>query len=264
LLASCGDGASYNSTDTGRASETYYVQALSEGILRPKENIGAYRAQLVDCLNGKVIRIDAATGNGVTSNPHYDASHPRSARSRVWAMGLRNPCRMTRRPGTGNPNPSVGDPGVLYIGDVRLEHLGEFARGDAWGMNFGWPAFEGMEIEPATTTATRRIRTRRTLSLAPAAAPSNISISAIFSFRTRLTRRPGRIRATTRKQIPNTLDRFLHTRPAIDWQHGSGPARTGIYSGNNAAVIDVGAAGFARVRSPVRRQLLDRRRLVWR
>src|SRR5436190_11158317 len=28
LLASCGDGASYNSTDVGSASETYYVQAL--------------------------------------------------------------------------------------------------------------------------------------------------------------------------------------------------------------------------------------------
>src|SRR3954447_17266541 len=39
LLASCGDGASYTSTDAGSASETYYAQALSEGIIRPAENV---------------------------------------------------------------------------------------------------------------------------------------------------------------------------------------------------------------------------------
>src|SRR5439155_5705684 len=48
LLASCGDGASYSSTDIGNASETYYSQALTDGIIKPKENVGSYRSQLVD------------------------------------------------------------------------------------------------------------------------------------------------------------------------------------------------------------------------
>jgi glucose/arabinose dehydrogenase len=64
LMASCGDGGSYSTTDLGSASETYFTQALAEGIIRPKENIGALRAQLVDCLSGKIIRIDPETGNG--------------------------------------------------------------------------------------------------------------------------------------------------------------------------------------------------------
>src|SRR4030095_903009 len=50
-------------------------------------------------------------------------------------------------------------------------------------------------------------------------------------------------RCDNSQQLPSTLDRFVHTRPAIDWQHGSGPARTGIYSGNTAAVINVGTVG---------------------
>ena len=82
LLASCGDGASYSSNDIGSAPETYYAQALSDGILKPKENVGAYRAQLVDSLSGKIVRIDPATGDGIPSNPFYDPANPRAARSR--------------------------------------------------------------------------------------------------------------------------------------------------------------------------------------
>src|SRR5204863_3946887 len=45
------------------------------------------------------------------------------------------------------------------------------------------------------------------------------------------------------QQIPSTIPRFVHARPAIDWKHGSGPARTGSFSGTNASVVTVGAAG---------------------
>jgi hypothetical protein len=65
LLVSCGDGASYSSIDVGSASETYFSQALAEGIIRPKENIGSFRAQVVDSLSGKIIRIDPETGEGI-------------------------------------------------------------------------------------------------------------------------------------------------------------------------------------------------------
>ena len=113
LLASCGDGASYSDTDTGGdVGGTYTSQALAEGIIQPKEDVGAYRSQLVDCLNGKVVRIDPANGDGMASNPFYDALNPRSARSQTWTLGLRNPCRMTLRPGTGSHNTDNADPGM--------------------------------------------------------------------------------------------------------------------------------------------------------
>ncbi len=79
LLVSCGDGATAWQVDTGgTASGSFAPQALSDGIIRPKENVGAYRAQLVDCLNGKILRIDPATGDGVPSNPFFDPAEPRA------------------------------------------------------------------------------------------------------------------------------------------------------------------------------------------
>src|SRR2546430_7181925 len=109
LLLSCGDGASYQVADIGGAQTgSYAPQALADGIIRPKEDVGAFRAQLVDSVSGKVLRIDPATGNGLPSNPYYDAANPRSARSRVWALGLRNPFRMGLQPNTGSHFPPDG------------------------------------------------------------------------------------------------------------------------------------------------------------
>jgi glucose/arabinose dehydrogenase len=145
LLASCGDGASYSTVDTGSAAETYYLSALSQGIIKPKENVGAFRSQLVDSLNGKILRLDPVTGNGVPSNPFYVAANPRSARSRTWALGFRNPCRMTLRPGTGSTNPAAANPGVIYSGDVGMNIWEDLNVCTGPGQNFGWPVFEGLE-----------------------------------------------------------------------------------------------------------------------
>ena len=119
LLVSCGDGASPEGADDGGTHNASYApQALANGILRPKEDVGAFRAQLIDCLSGKILRIDPATGNGVPSNPFYDPANPRAPKSRVWALGLRNPFRMTLKPESGAHNPGDGQPGVIYVGDV--------------------------------------------------------------------------------------------------------------------------------------------------
>src|SRR2546426_2366902 len=67
-LVSCGDGPRAATTDVGGAATVSLApQGLADGIIRSKEDIGAFRAQLVDCLSGKVLRIDSATGNGVPS-----------------------------------------------------------------------------------------------------------------------------------------------------------------------------------------------------
>jgi len=105
LLISCGDGASFNTEDTGNIDHTYYKQALIDGIIRREENVGAFRAQMLNSHNGKLLRINPENGDGVSSNPFFDASAPRSAKSRVWALGFRNPFRISIKPGTGSTNP---------------------------------------------------------------------------------------------------------------------------------------------------------------
>ena len=98
------------------------------------------RSQLVDSLNGKVLRIDPATGNGLPSNPYYDAANPRSARSRVWALGLRNPYRMSLQTQYGQSFSARRQP----RGPVHWESL-VGTLGNALDVvtgpkqNFGWP-----------------------------------------------------------------------------------------------------------------------------
>ena len=72
LLISCGDGASYNIEDGGSISHTYYNQALIDGIIRPEENVGAFRSQMLNSHNGKLLRINPENGDGVSSNPFFD------------------------------------------------------------------------------------------------------------------------------------------------------------------------------------------------
>jgi glucose/arabinose dehydrogenase len=146
LLVSAGDGASYNGDDTGSRAETYYQQALTDGIIRPEENVGAFRAQMINSLNGKILRIDPATGDGISSNPFYQAAQPRSARSRVWAMGLRNPYRITVKPNSGSTNPATGDLGEIYVGDVGFGTFEELNIIDKAGQNCGWPVYEGQTL----------------------------------------------------------------------------------------------------------------------
>src|SRR6185503_13125680 len=92
-------------------------QCFTAGRTDAFENIGAFRAQSLTSLAGKVLRINPVDGTGYPSNPYWDGN-PLSKRSRIWVYGLRNPFRIQVRPGTGNASPTAGDPGTLYIGDV--------------------------------------------------------------------------------------------------------------------------------------------------
>jgi glucose/arabinose dehydrogenase len=144
LLASCGDGASYSSTDVGSAAETYYVAGLNDGIIRDAENVGAMRSQMITSLAGKILRLDPDTGDGVASNPFYQAAAPRSARSRVWTLGIRNGFRFSVRPLSGSHNPADGNPGVIYQGDVGWNTWEDMNVIRSGGLNLGWPLFEGL------------------------------------------------------------------------------------------------------------------------
>ena len=153
LLASIGDGASYNSHDEGSASETYWAQALTDGIITPAQNIGAYRCQTLDNYSGKILRLDPMTGDGVSSNPYFDAANPRSPASRIWARGLRNPYRFALLPESGSHNPADGNPGTFFIGDVGWGTREEMDLMDGPGKNFGWPKYEGMTFQSGYNNA---------------------------------------------------------------------------------------------------------------
>ncbi|MEH2282172.1 MAG: PA14 domain-containing protein [Nostoc sp.] len=108
LFVSLGDGTSYNGID-------------------PR----AIRVQDKDNLSGKILRIDAITGQGLSSNPFYNGD-PNSNRSKVYNLGLRNPFRFTIDKNTNTP----------YIGDVGFSTWEEVNVGKP-GANFGWPFKEG-------------------------------------------------------------------------------------------------------------------------
>ena len=143
LLASCGDAGGFQAPDVGSSRHTYFQQALDDGIIRPKDNVGAFRAQMPDNLAGKIVRLDPATGEGVPSNPYYDAANPRAPRSRVWSLGFRNPFRFVIAPETGDHNPAAGQPGTIYVGDVGAGSWEEVSKVTEGGQNFGWPLHEG-------------------------------------------------------------------------------------------------------------------------
>ena len=56
--------------------------------------------QDLDSRAGKVLRVDPVTGEGVPTNPFYEAGAPGSARSQIFTYGHRNPQGFAPRPGT--------------------------------------------------------------------------------------------------------------------------------------------------------------------
>ena len=241
LLASCGEGANPNIADAGgTAGGSYSPQALAQGYMTSREDVGAFRAQMVDSLSGKVLRIDPDTGDGIPSNPFYDPANPRAPRSRVWALGLRNPFRILIKPGTGSHDPADGDPGVVYIGDVGWSTWEELNVATGPGMNFGWPLFEGMDpqqyypgISPANPDAPN-----------PLFGVGGCN-QQYFNFRDLLiqdTLNPNPSfpnPCNPSQQIPASIPHFVQRRPVLDWGHSPwGPSRYGYFVGNDPAYVE--------------------------
>jgi glucose/arabinose dehydrogenase len=151
LYVTGGDGASFNNVDYGQYGNTYAGDqanpcgdppgTVGTPLSPPGAEGGALRSQSVRrtdgpaTLDGTVLRIDPATGAGVSGNPFF-ASPDANAR-RIVAYGLRNPFRITQRPGTDE----------LWIGDVGWNTWEEINRviapASATASNFGWPCYEG-------------------------------------------------------------------------------------------------------------------------
>jgi len=151
LYATGGDGASFNNVDYGQYGATYAGDRanpcgdppgpVGTALSPPGAEGGALRSQSVRrtdgpaTLDGAVLRLDPATGAGVPGNPFF--SSPDANARRIAAYGLRNPFRITQRPGTDE----------LWIGDVGWNTWEEINRvvapASATASNFGWPCYEG-------------------------------------------------------------------------------------------------------------------------
>jgi glucose/arabinose dehydrogenase len=241
LLLTTGDNASYSSTDKGSASETYFQQAINDGIMRANENVGSFRSQMPTSLCGKVLRMDPNTGDGIPSNPLYDAANPRSPQSRMWALGLRNPYRMGIQPNTGSTNPADGNPGTLLIGDVGWGVWEDFHAVRQGGENCGWPMFEGLEAHSGYMSAAQTLENRDEPN------PSNTCNKPFLTFADLLKQPTNPVQTVTNpcsgQPLPGLQRRYIHTRPALDWNHSSDQARTPTFNGATATATLLGAAG---------------------
>ncbi|QQS08467.1 MAG: PQQ-dependent sugar dehydrogenase [Phycisphaerales bacterium] len=223
LLATAGDSASFALADHGGDVPGTYYTFVTDGICKPKEDVGAYRAQLVDGLNGKILRLDPATGDGLPDNPFYDEARPRDPRSRVWAMGLRNPFRVTIVPETGYSHPGASFPGVLVIGDVGWEEWEEINVCTAPGQNFGWPIYEGFDLQPMYNDGNSFASNLD----APNPLASPPTCGPYFNFQALLA--PDSLNpaawpnpCNTLQTVPSSIARHVHKRAAIAWDHADG------------------------------------------
>ena len=218
LFVGCGDGAGVSTEDSGSDPSTQYRQALAARLMTSAENVGAFRAQLVDSLSGKILRLDAATGDGVPGNPFYDPSAPRAPRSRVWVLGLHDPQHFTVRPGSGSARVTDGRPGTLYINEVGYSGLEALAVARDGRMNFGWPLYEGVGDDTTHYASLTAFNLTATNPLFP-----KVCSQRYFQFRDLITADslhpswPNPCQPSI--EIPATDDVFVRDRPMIDWLH---------------------------------------------
>jgi|Tabmets5t2r1_1033131.scaffolds.fasta_scaffold01850_4 glucose/arabinose dehydrogenase/PKD repeat protein len=146
LYASGGDGASFNFVDYGQDGNPLNPCGDPPGargsvLSPPTAEGGSLRSQDLRTttdpvsLDGSIIRVDPATGQGLPDNPLAASGDPNARR--IIAYGLRNPFRFTDRPGTDE----------MWVGDVGWNDWEEINvisdPNDAAVENFGWPCYEG-------------------------------------------------------------------------------------------------------------------------
>src|SRR4051812_46331519 len=145
LYVSGGDGASFNGVDYGQAGSPLNPCGDPPGgvggaMSPPTAEGGALRSQDMrtpadpTSLDGAILRLNPDTGAAMPDNPLVSSADPNARR--IIAYGLRNPFRMTFRPGTNE----------LWVGDVGWNDWEEIDRVTDVGApveNFGWPCYEG-------------------------------------------------------------------------------------------------------------------------
>lgn len=247
LLFSTGDGNTWVNFYAGGNEEfpafSYDEQALEDGILSNEEHVGSFRAQQIQSFNGKVLRIDPETGEGLPGNPFYESDNPDAAKSKVWALGLRNPYRMTLKPGTGSENIEDADPGTLYISDVGYNEWEEINVCDGAGYNFGWPLYEGLYKQDGFYNKLRKNLFQ------PNPFQSSTCSSDFFTFQQLFVQENGQHEyffpnpCNAASNIAEYATVFHHTRPALSYrntaQEGEPPMLPGFDDEGEAIGIPI-------------------------
>lgn len=149
LLVSTGDGNTHNCCYNGEGSiptAGYDDISFQDGVLSENELLGAFRSQFIGGLNGKILRINPETGEGIPNNPFFVEGEANLPQSKVWALGFRNPYRMVVRPGTGYGSLENGHPGTIFLSDVGETKWEEINILQEGGGNYGWPIYEGPNL----------------------------------------------------------------------------------------------------------------------
>lgn len=251
LLISTGDTNSYYCCYNGDGpipAAAYDSISYNDGILRADELIGAFRSQYIDGLNGKVLRIHPLTGEGLASNPFFDETNPDNARSKVWALGFRNPFRFTIKPGTGYGGLDDGHPGIIYLTDVGETKWEELNIIRDPGKNYGWPIYEGQDYH---VLGYPELTTYNPSALNPLYQSGGCN-QEFFSFQELLVQEnqqhnyffPNPCNPST--SIPDDIATFSHERPAIAYRNGwAGPNETYTPTFN-----EDGVANYTSISSP--------------
>jgi glucose/arabinose dehydrogenase/PKD repeat protein len=136
LYVAAGDGASFSAVDYGQ----FPSGAPTNPCTDPAREGGALRAQDIQTaddetqLDGTLLRLDPATGAAAAGNPNIGAADPDTRR--IVANGLRNPYRITMRPGTN-------ETWISDTGWTTWEEVNRVVDPTAGVTNFGWPCWEG-------------------------------------------------------------------------------------------------------------------------
>jgi len=141
LWASGGEGASFTKVDWGQYGFPQVNPCadppsnVAGGIEEPPSSEGgALRSQNSQRLNGKLIRIDPDTGEGVAANPLSASSNANERR--IVGKGFRNPFRFAIDPATGEAY-------VDNVGSSVYEEIDRVAPSPGQVFNSGWPCYEG-------------------------------------------------------------------------------------------------------------------------
>ena len=151
LYASSGDGAAFSFADWGQDGSPVNPcgdppGGVGDALTPPTAEGGSLRAQDLRTtgdpvgLDGTLIRVNPDNGAALPTNPLF--SSPDLNARRIVMHGLRNPFRITFRPGTTE----------LWMGDVGLGRWEEINRvTDVLGTveNGGWPCYEGPARPPS-------------------------------------------------------------------------------------------------------------------
>lgn len=107
-----------------------------------------HNAQQTTNLLGKILRIDpSATGYRIPAGNPFGGSECTNGTNggtcpEIWSYGLRNPWRFSFDSATGDM--IIGDVGQSHDEEVDLAHPGQDI-----GANWGWPCYEGFELNAA-------------------------------------------------------------------------------------------------------------------